>query len=169
MTPLRRGEIAGYDVLVKDESARMGLGSFKALGGAYAASQLIAQAGMSDIITRIRAGWDEQLRIIVVEPDAAPCLRDSMVVGTCVTVEGPVSDMGRLDCKSPSMLAFEILRTGADAFVTVSEGQAQDAATQLTQAGLPATPSGGAGFAGLLADAQRALHPLIILSEGSTA
>ena len=40
-TPLRRLTLDGRVVLVKDESARMGLGAFKALGGVYAVLRLI--------------------------------------------------------------------------------------------------------------------------------
>lgn len=50
-SPLRRLTLGGRVVLVKDESARMGLGAFKALGGPYAVLRLIearlAAAGLS--------------------------------------------------------------------------------------------------------------------------
>ena len=62
----------------------------------------------------IRKSWKVQPKIIVVEPDAAPCLERSVKNGSILTVDGPVSDMGRLDCKTPSLLAFDILsRQGA--------------------------------------------------------
>ena len=49
------------------------------------------------------------------------------MAGEIVTVEGPVSNMGRLDCKTPSMLALDILKQCTDDWVTISDQQALDA------------------------------------------
>lgn len=113
----------------------------------------------------IRRNWAVQPQITVVEPDAAPCLRDSIAAGDIVTVTGPVSDMGRLDCKTPSMLAYDILKDTADRFVTVSEEQAADAVGIAAGAGFATTPSGAAGLAAALSET--AARPLVILSEGA--
>lgn len=128
------------------------------------------QAGVGGLAAamaaRIRVAWAVQPRIVVVEPEAAPCLRDSVRAGAVMTVGGPVSAMGRLDCKTPSLLAFDILRGTADAFETVSEAEANDAAEAMAAEGLPTTPSGAAGVA-----AWRRMggaRPLVILSEGPT-
>ncbi|MEL6979185.1 MAG: pyridoxal-phosphate dependent enzyme [Pseudomonadota bacterium] len=291
-TPLKSVEIEGAALLLKDESARMGLGSFKALGGAYAALRLIEdgdpagatfvtasagnhglsvaagarvfgakarifiaetvpeafaerlraegaevvregadyeasvaaaiadawrsgaihladgswegytepprlvmegytvlaeemreafeasnawpvavylQAGVGGLAAalaqRIRAAWAVQPEIIVVEPDAAPCLKRSAEAEALTSVAGPVSNMGRLDCKTPSMLAFEILREAADRFVLVSDAAAEAAAALLGAAGSPTTPSGAAGVAAWRADG-RPDRALAILSEG---
>lgn len=117
----------------------------------------------------IRLNWDVQPRIIVVEPDAAPCLRDSAAAGEMVQVAGPVSAMGRLDCKMPSMLAFDILKDAADAYVTVSEAQARAATEQAAAMGYDSTPSGTAGLAALIAEATPPGRPLVIISEGAEA
>ncbi|MEM9795218.1 MAG: pyridoxal-phosphate dependent enzyme [Pseudomonadota bacterium] len=126
------------------------------------------QAGVGGLAAavaqRIRANWERQPEIVVVEPEAAPCLGASMAAGQLVTVEGPVSGMGRLDCKDASMLAFDILREVADRFVTVSEGAAEDAVRAARGMGYATTPSGAAGLAAAL-DA-RADDALVILSEG---
>lgn len=84
---------------------------------------------------------------MLVEPDFAPCLRDSKSAGEVVTVEGPDSNMGRLDCKTASMLAFEILNAGADKYVTVTDEMATEAADENSANGTPTTPSGAAGYA----------------------
>ncbi len=112
----------------------------------------------------IRRTWPSQPQITVVEPEAAPCLQASAAEGRIVTVTGPVSGMGRLDCKTPSMLAFEILRGTADHFETVSEDEAEQAVSAALTAGFRTTPSGAAGLAAALRGNAQA--PLVILSEG---
>ncbi len=125
------------------------------------------------VAAMIRSNWAVQPEIIVVEPEAAPCLRDSKAAGAMVTVEGPVSNMGRLDCKAPSMLAFDILREAADRYVTVSDADAEAAAELAASMGRPSTPSGAAGLAALVADRASMevppAAPLVILSEGAEA
>lgn len=132
-------------------------------------SHVYLQAGVGGlaaaIASMIRTTWAVQPRIIVVEPDAAPCLRDSAKAGTILTVEGPVSNMGRLDCKTPSMLALGILQDCADDWVTISDDQASEAAEHAKGLGFSTTPSGAAGLAACLLE--QAASPLIILSEGS--
>lgn len=118
------------------------------------------------IAAMIRQSWAVQPKITVVEPQAAPCLQASVAAGKLVTVDGPVSDMGRLDCKTPSMLAFDILRDAADHFITISEAEAAKAVEDAQSAGLQTTPSGAAGLAAALKGAD--MRPLVILSEGAT-
>lgn len=117
----------------------------------------------------IRKNWAVQPQIIVVEPEAAPCLRAAVKAGMVVDVQGPASNMGRLDCKTASLLAFEVLRETADAFITISDEEAESAADSLAAMNVPATtPSGAAGFAGLLRlNPPASARPLVVLSEGS--
>lgn len=136
-------------------------------------SHVFLQAGVGGLAAAIagmiRRDWAVQPEIVVVEPDAAPCLKASVAAGRVVTVEGPESVMGRLDCKVPSMLAFDILRQAADRFVTVSDAAAGLAAEKAMQAGFGTSPSGAAGLAGLLAEDGPLANPLVILSEGAVA
>jgi diaminopropionate ammonia-lyase len=87
--------------------------------------------------------------------------------GRLTRVEGPVSNMGRLDCKEASLIAFDALRHDADAFVTVSDEQSGAAAERLLNYGLETTPSGSAGLAALC---DFPLPPdsrcLVLVSEG---
>ncbi len=118
----------------------------------------------------IRANWRVQPRIVIVEPDAAPCLAASARAGRPVRVEGPDSVMGRLDCKAPSVLAHAVLTRCEVDYATVSDDQARIVADHLAVAGLPTTPSGAAGFAALLAATPAAdTRSLIILTEGPLA
>ena len=114
-------------------------------------SHVFLQAGVGGLAAAltlyIRQYWPKQPEIIVVEPEAAPCLRESAMRAEPTVVSGPVSNMGRLDCKEPSLLALDVLIKFADRFVTVSDMQAQDAAEALTLKGIATTPSGAAGVA----------------------
>lgn len=150
----------GYTVMAEEMRAE-----FEALG--EWPTQVYLQAGVGGLAAAIsymiRLNWHEQPEIVIVEPTAAPCLAQSVAAGKLVTVNGPVSDMGRLDCKDASMLAFEILRIAADRFVTISEFQAKSAVQAAEAAGFSTTPSGAAGLAVALADTSE--RPLVILSE----
>ena len=124
--------------------------------------------GLAGAITyMIRKNWQVQPHIAVVEPDSAPCLRASVSAGRLTEVKGPASVMGRLDCKSASLLAFEILSNKADEFLTISDQQAQLAAKALAKEGIATTPSGAAGYAGFLkASLDENARALIIVTEG---
>lgn len=129
------------------------------------------QAGVGGLAAamarEIRSDWPFQPRIIVVEPDAAPCLGASVALGRRLIVDGPVSNMGRLDCKAPSLIALDILRDAADEFVTVTDAQATAATETLARHGLMSTPSGSAGLAAVLTrPAVETDRSLIIVSEG---
>lgn len=116
-------------------------------------SHVLLQAGVGGfaaaIAANIRDHWPEQPRIVVVEPDAAPCLMESVRGGTLTRADGPESNMGRLDCKDASLISFQSLRHDADLFVTVSDDEALAAVDLLKQHGLPTTPSGAAALAAL--------------------
>jgi len=105
----------------------------------------------------IRRHWAVQPKIIVVEPDAAPCLFESNRRGALTSVKGPVSSMGRLDCKEASMLAFEALKQYADEFVCITESEAAEAVAMLAANSIATTPSGAAGVAAVLAAARLTL------------
>lgn len=161
MTEGPRLVMEGYTVIAAELPAQ--------LGGVWP-SHVLVQAGVGGIAAAIaqviRRDWPVQPEIVVVEPDAAPCLGASAAAGRLATVAGPVSSMGRLDCKEASMLAFEILRAADCRYVTVSDAEAEAAAAMLEAAGLPTTPSGAAGAAALRFVPDGAL-PLIFVTEGA--
>ncbi len=98
-----------------------------------------------------RDAWGDGPRIIVVEPDAAAALHGSVKAGKAVESTGPVSEMGRLDCKMPSLIALKGLARDADAFALISEAEGQAGAGLAMVAGLASSPSGAAGIAALIA------------------
>jgi diaminopropionate ammonia-lyase len=119
------------------------------------------------IAFEIRQSWRIQPEILIVEPDAAPCLKESIEHSKIMTVEGPVSDMGRLDCKTPSLLAFDILSDAANDFCLITEEQAKDAVRLAGEMGLTTSPSGAAGLAALLANSDKDASSLVFFTEGS--
>lgn len=156
----------GYTVIAEEMRAQ-----FENLG--EWPSHVYLQAGVGGlagaIAYMIRENWAEQPEIIVVEPVAAPCLKESVAAGRMVTVEGPVSTMGRLDCKAPSLLSFEILKQAADRFVTVTDDMAAEAVEAAGGIGFASTPSGVAGLAALMLETATPANPLVIISEGAVA
>lgn len=119
----------------------------------------------------IRFNWAEQPELIVVEPEAAACLRASHRAGQPTRADGPDSNMGRLDCKEPSVVAWHALEQAGVSYVTLSEEEGTQAADALTALGIPTTPSGAAGYAALLKGSVETgggqdTRPLIIISEG---
>lgn len=135
-------------------------------------THILLQAGVGGLAAAVaahaRATWGDAPQIVVVEPAAAPALFESIRAGKPVTAVGPVSAMGRLDCKTPSLIALQGLARDADAFVTITEDEAAAAVETLATLGIPTTPSGAAGLAALLAGLQ--LGPdarvLAYLTEG---
>ena len=121
------------------------------------------------VAVMIRRHWPVQPRIVIVEPVAADCLAISARAGKLVDAQGPVSTMGRLDCKAASLLAFDALSACEVQYLAISDEEAQIAVRSMNFLGLNTTPSGAAGFAGWQRD--RALdqtkgqHPLVVLSE----
>lgn len=137
-------------------------------------THVFLQAGVgglaSAMAAHIREHWDIQPVIVVVEPAAAPCLLKSIKAGELVRADGPETNMGRLDCKDASLIAFQALRQDVDIFMTVNDEEAHAVARQFENHGIQTTPSGGAGLAALkqLAPGPEA-RCLLIATEGPEA
>ena len=119
----------------------------------------------------IRLNWDEQPALIVVEPEAAACLKTSHLAGMPTRSDGPESNMGRLDCKEPSIVAWHTLEQCDVTYQTISDDEAEVASETVTGMGLPTTPSGAAGYGALLKQFSeispgKGFRPLVIISEG---
>lgn len=115
-------------------------------------THLFLQAGVGGLAAACavaaRRYWGDAVTLVVVEPEAAPALHESIRAGKPVVTEGPVSAMGRLDCKEPSEVALACLAREADAFMLISEDACSDAVEWMAANGISTTPSGGAGVAG---------------------
>jgi diaminopropionate ammonia-lyase len=140
-------------------------------------SHIFLQAGVGGLAaacaTYARKIWGKAPLITVVEPEVAPALFASVQAGRALVTAGPPSDMGRLDCKEPSLIALRGLARDADVFMTISEAEGHAGSKACSDAGFPSTPSGAAGVAGMLAappdiGLTTASRVLVILSETAT-
>lgn len=135
-------------------------------------THIFLQAGVGGLAgacaAYFREVWGDAPRVTVVEPEAAPALFASIRAGRPVPTQGPVSTMGRLDCKAPSLIALRGLARDADAFLTISDAAAGAILGDLAARDLATTESGAAGIAALglmgLGGGDRAL---CILSEAA--
>jgi len=97
--------------------------------------------------------WGEQRpRFIIVEPEQANCLQESARAGKPVIVEGDLDTlMAGLACGEVSALAWEILETGANDFMTINE-EAVPATMKLLarECNIEAGESAVAGLAALI-------------------
>jgi diaminopropionate ammonia-lyase len=113
-------------------------------------THVFLQAGVGGLAAACAVGarltWGRDVTIVVVEPENAPALLASIEAGKPVTALGPVSNMGRLDCKEPSHLALKYLAREADFFVTVSDDEAAETVKWLGENDIATTPSGSAGI-----------------------
>jgi len=137
-----------------------------------APSHIFLQAGVGGLAgacaALFRDVWGDGPKITVVEPEFAPAIYDSIKAGRFSTATGPVSDMGRLDCKEASLIALKGLSRDADEVALISEAEAAATLPRLAELGLASSTSGTAGItAALLSDLPSDARVLCILSEGA--
>ena len=148
---IEAGQVAEPTVVV----AQMGVGAFGAA------------------VTRQFAPRPARL-IVGVEPTRADCVITSAEAGRITTITEPQdSIMAGLNCGTPSIVAWDDVLAGYDAFVTVTDDHARGAMRLLHDDGIEAGESGAAGLAGLLAHAEGlGLGPqddvIVFLTEGVT-
>ncbi len=124
-------------------------------------THVFLQAGVGGLAAACAAGarvrWGQNVKIVVVEPEAAPALFESIRAGKSVDTVGPDSSMGRLDCKTPSHLALKYLAKEADYFVTLDDALVENTVELLATHRVSSSPSGAAGVS--------ALHHLVDLTD----
>lgn len=137
-------------------------------------THIFIQGGVGGIAAAILShAWERygpaRPGIIVVEPENAACLFESAAASRRVSVGGALDTIiAGLACGEPSVLAWDILGAGADAFMTVSDDGARDAMRRLAALGVVGGESGVAGLAGLISVAgQPAFRDLIGLDASS--
>ncbi|CAG7559711.1 unnamed protein product [Fusarium equiseti] len=86
---------------------------------------------------------------ITVEPDTAACLWKSLENGELTEISTTGTIMAGLNCGCPSTIAWELLKNGVDASLTVSDYEAHEAVQYLQSHGINAGPCGGATLAAL--------------------
>lgn len=133
-------------------------------------TDVFLQAGVGGLAAAvtcvIRESWAVQPLIHIVEPEEAPCVAESLRMGRVMTVEGGLSEMGRLDCKTASLVAVSLMRGRVDGGLSISNAEGRLATETAAALGRPSTSSGAAGLAGAL-KTPGASRPLVILTEAS--
>ncbi|MEV0318280.1 diaminopropionate ammonia-lyase [Streptomyces sp. NPDC050658] len=141
----------------------------------------LAQAAVTHY--RARTARPAPPALLAVEPEAAPCVLESLVRGAATSIVTGDTAMAGLNCGTPSGTAWPQLRDGLDAAIAVTEDAAARAARDLAALGVPSGPCGAAPLAGVRAAltgegsvarrAELALRPesaLVLLStEGTEA
>ncbi len=117
-----RDVMQGYSLMV-DEAIRQ---------VAEPPTHVFVQGGVGGMAAAVCAHfWQifgaQRPNLIVVEPDQADCLYRSAEAGHPVAVKGDLDTiMAGLACGEVSLLAWEILRPGVDAFMTIKDAAAAD-------------------------------------------
>jgi diaminopropionate ammonia-lyase len=98
-----------------------------------------------------RAELKQPSKMISVEPTAAPCVIESIRADKLLTVQEDDSIMAGLICGTPSLLAYPLLESGIDLFMTVTDDAAKEAMRFCAKENIVSGESGAAGLAGLYA------------------
>lgn len=155
--PVTRDVISGYGVMVNECMRQLADGN--RLRGPEAVTHVFMQAGVGGLAAAFAGGiWqrlgDHRPVFVVVEPATADCLFQSARHGAIRNASGDLeTTMGMLSCGRPSRMAWTILQSAADYFVTIADSGAEQGVAAYGReqaAGRSTTPSGGAGLSGLI-------------------
>lgn len=137
-------------------------------------SHLFVQAGVGGLAAAMCTGIGSKLaspgKIIVVEPDAAACVKHALDTGQVERIGGSLDTSAEmLACGLASASAVAVLQEFGASCVTVDERGLLEAVSLLFDAtGIRSTPSGSTGVAGLVrAAADPDLCEMLELSEES--
>ena len=137
-------------------------------------THVFVQAGVGGFAAAVCAYfWERNAEqrpvFVVVEPERADCLLQSARAGEVVAVRGDLDTlMAGLACGEVSLLAWDILATGTNAFCTIPDAAAVDAMRLLAspQGGDPVIVAGESAVAGLAAALLMAQDPAASASLG---
>jgi diaminopropionate ammonia-lyase len=151
-TEIPRYVMAGYTVMASEIVA--------ALTNRPLPTHVFLQGGVGGLAGALCAFFwqsygEKRPKVVVVEPETAPCLMASALAGQAAVVEvKEESIMAGLSCGEVSLLSWEILAQGADHFLSIPDDLVPDmmrilAAGQGGDPGIVAGESAVAGLAGL--------------------
>lgn len=151
----------GYTDVPRDVMQGYGLMVEEGLAQSAVPTHVFVQGGVGGLAASVCAYfWErfgaERPRFAVVEPEKADCLYRSAVAGKPTAAEGGLDTiMAGLACGEVSILAWRILQTGADAFLTIGDDSAIDCMRLLAEGRggdmpIVAGESAVAGLAGFL-------------------
>ena len=181
-----RDVMAGYGVMTRE--ACEACGACETLN--TPPTHVFLQGGVGGLAASVagflRQYWgDKAPRVIIVEPELAPCLYESARQGTPITVKiHQETIMAGLSCGEPSAIAWEILRAEASDYITIPDSLVAPTIRLLANAEsgdekVEAGESAVAGLASLIAVMQdaklastlgldKSAHILLFGSEGIT-
>jgi diaminopropionate ammonia-lyase len=110
--------------------------------------------------------------LLVVEPDTAACVIDSLRAGERVSVPTGHTIMNGLNCGVVSPGAWPAMRDGVDAAVTVTDDESRTAVHDLRALGVDSGPCGASSLAAVRAMPRELLSPndtLLLLSTEALA
>lgn len=119
-------------------------------------THIFIQGGVGGLAAAILShAWETQgssrPRLIVVEPENAACLLESARAGRIVSIDGDLDTIiAGLACGEPSILAWQLLSQGADAFMTITDDEARATMRDLAALRIVGGESGVAGLAGVI-------------------
>ncbi len=150
----------GYEAIPKDVMQGYAVMAVEADAQGATPTHIFVQGGVGGVAASILAyNWETvgaaRPTFIVVEPEQAACLYASARAGTLTTMGGDLDTiMAGLACGEPSMLAWQILDQGADAFMAIPDAAAANTMRALAGFGIVGGESGVAGLAGFSAIAR---------------
>jgi len=162
---------AGYTVMLSETVDQL---------GGHIPTHIFIQGGCGGLAATVCGyfweRWGEKRpRLIIVEPEQANCLQKSAMAGEMVIVDGKLETlMAGLACGEVSLLAWQILETGADDFLTLPE-QVVPVTMRLLAKGRGSDPAieagesavAGAGVLLAVSDDQEARAALGLSAESS--
>ena len=169
----------GYTDIPRDVMQGYSLMAEEALAQSAVPTHVFVQGGIGGLAAAICSYFWERFgpdrpRFIIVEPDQADCFYRSGVAGKPTVVTGALDTiMGGLACGEVSILAWQILKAGTDAFMTIGDESAADCMRLLAEGRCGDAPvvsgeSGVAGLAGfLVASADADARKRLSLNSGS--
>ncbi|MGL4494611.1 MAG: diaminopropionate ammonia-lyase [Beijerinckiaceae bacterium] len=164
----------GYEDVPKDVMQGYAVMAMEAAAQAASPTHVFVQGGVGGLAAALLSYYWEthgasRPIFTVVEPVTAACLFDSARAHTLRTVGGDLETiMAGLACGEPSILAWQILQPGADAFMTITDAMAAQSMRDLADHGIVGGESGVAGLAGFRhAAADPAMRAALRINEQS--
>ncbi|UPK90506.1 hypothetical protein LCI18_001441 [Fusarium solani-melongenae] len=120
--------------------------------GSSTADFVFAPVGVGSFAQAVTSHFKRQgtsTSVVTVEPDTAACLWKSLEKGEFTTIPTSGTIMAGLNCGLPSTIAWNLLKDGVDASLTVSDFESHQAALYLQSQGVEAGPCGAASLAAL--------------------
>ncbi|KAH7212314.1 tryptophan synthase beta subunit-like PLP-dependent enzyme [Fusarium oxysporum] len=135
--------VDGYGTMMREVDKQ--LGSTKA-------DLVIAPVGVGSFAQAVVSHFKRQgtsTSTLTVEPDTAACLWKSLEKGEFTEIPTTGTIMAGLNCGAPSTIAWDLLKNGVDASLTVSDYEAHQSVLYLQSQGINAGPCGASTLAAL--------------------